>query len=194
MAPFKAITRLDWNYFRPFSVISELIVLYLMKGHLEYFSLANNVNKFGFNTDGSFQYLLSILGQFSAFLSHTTVQGGLYLSLSLGTPPVWSSLLELSMDWARVALSDSYIPSPPPRPPCTHWHSYIPPTPGSPKPKLGHRETIVVGCTTVLRIIIAPPLPTADLYLNLFCAAGGLRRSWGVGRSAPDSRPGLKIA
>ena len=61
-----------------------------MKGHFEYFSIANNGNKFGLNTDGSFQYLLSILGQFPAFLSHTTVsvQGGLYLSLSLGTPPV----------------------------------------------------------------------------------------------------------
>ena len=53
--------------------------------------------------------------------------------------------------------------------------------PGSPKPKLGHRETIVVVRTTVPRIIIAPPLPTADLYLNLFCAAGGLRRGGGLG-------------
>ena len=59
-----------------------------MKGLIQLISLANDDNKFGLNTDGSFQYILSILGQFPAFLSHTTVQGGLYLSLSLRAPPV----------------------------------------------------------------------------------------------------------
>ena len=42
--------------------------------------------------------------------------------------------------------------------------------PRSPKPKLGHWKTIV-HCPAYYNYS-PPPLPTGDLYLNLFCAAG----------------------
>ena len=89
-------------------MISELIVLYLMKGHLEYFSIANNGNKFGLNTDGSFQYLLSILGQFPAFLSHTTVQGGFIYHCPLELPlceALYWSFLWIGRAWHSLTVT-----------------------------------------------------------------------------------------
>ena len=138
---------------------------------------------FEFNTDGSFQCILSILGQFPAFLPHTR---GLYLSLSpcvkLSIGAFYGTLSQIGRAWRPVTVT--YHPRLLPRPPCPHWHSYIPPTPGSPNPKLGHRETIYYyNC---------PPLPTADLYLNLFCAAGGLRVGWGLGDLGPRFAAGVK--
>ena len=151
------------------------------------------------NLDSILMGLFNIYFLFWANFQHSCPtplsKGALSITVPWNSPSVKLSIGAFYGLGARVALSDSYIPSPPPRPPCTHWHSYIPPTPGSPKPKLGHRETIVVGCTTVLRIIIAPPSSTYSRSLSQFVLCrGGAEESWGVGRSAPDSRPGLKIA
>ena len=84
---------------------------------------------------------LSILGQFPAFLLHTSVHKALSITVP-GTLSVWSSLFELSMEFSsklrgRVA-EDSYIPCSPLLVGCSlttmhalaHWHSYIPITLG----------------------------------------------------------------
>ena len=78
-------------------------------------------------------------------------------------PSVWSSLFELSMEFsfklrARVA-EDSYIPCSVAHhfsflvrwPPCTHWHigTVTYQSHWEAKTKLGHQETIVLGCCTV---------------------------------------------
>lgn len=128
---------------------------------------------FEFNTDGSFQCILSISGPISSIPAPH--QRALSLTVPLCEALYWS-FLWIGRAWRPVTVT--YHPRLLPRPPCTHWHSYIPPAPGSPNPKLGHRETIYL-CPAYYN---CPPLPTADLYLNLFCAAGGLREGWwGVG-------------
>ena len=119
-------------------------------------------------------------------------------------PSVWSSLFELSMEFspklrARVA-EDSYIPCSVAHhfsflvrwPPCTHWHigTVTYQSHWEAKTKLGHQETIVLGCCTVPAYYnYSSLLHSGDLYLNLFCATGGRQ-----GRLAPDSQSGLKIA
>ena len=102
---------------------------------------------------------LSILGQFPAFLLHTSVHralsitvpgfplcGALYLSF------LWSSLPNCERAWQRTVTYHAHHCSFVVRwPPCTHWHigTVTYQSHWEAKTKLGHQETIVLGCCTV---------------------------------------------
>ena len=132
---------------------------------------------FEFNTDGSFQCILSISGPISSIpaphqraLSLTVPSSSPCVKLSIGA---FYGLGARGAPWQLHTILASF-----------HDHHV-------------HIGTVTYHqhqgvqipswvterqSTSVPRIIIAPPLPTADLYLNLFCAAGGLREGWwGVG-------------
>ena len=129
---------------------------------------------FEFNTDGSFQCILSISGPISSIPAPH--QRALSLTVPLCEALYWSFLWNSLPDWARVAPRDSYIPSSPPS--TTTMYTFGTVTYHQ------HQGVQIPSWVTERQstIIIAPPLPTADLYLNLFCAAGGLREGWwGVG-------------
>ena len=135
---------------------------------------------FEFNADGSFQCALSILGQFPAFLPHTRLHRALSITVPSSSPCVKLSIGELSMELSQIGrawhpVTVTYHPCLP-RPPCTHWHSYIPPTPGSPKPKLGHlRETIaVVRTSSVPAYYNCSPLYLQQISISIcFVPRGG---------------------
>ena len=139
---------------------------------------------FEFNTDGSFQCILSISGPISSIPAPH--QRALSLTVPLCEALYWS-FLWIGRAWRPVTVT--YHPRLLPRPPCTHWHSYIPPAPGSPNPKLGHRETIYYyNCP--------PSTYSRSLSQFVLCrggAEGGLVGGWWQ-ISGPDSQPGLKIA
>ena len=133
---------------------------------------------FVLNTDGSFQCTLSIPGQFPAFLPHTTVHRALSITVPWSSPCVKLSIgafYGALSDWARVALRDSYIPSSPlPRPPCTHWHSYIPPTPGVQSPSWVTGRQLSWCALLSSRIIIAPLLYLQQISISIcFVPRGG---------------------
>ena len=106
---------------------------------------------------------LSILGQFPAFLLHTSVHkalsitvpgfplcGALYLSF------LWSSLPNCERAWPRTVTYRAQLLTTARLfvvrwPPCTHWHigTVTYQSHWEAKTKLGHQETIVLGCCTV---------------------------------------------
>ena len=81
-----------------FFVCSELIPH--ERAHSVNFPWQMMTTNFGLNTDGTFQCVLSILGQFPAFLAHTTVHRALSITVPLKLPLcealywsfLWSSL------------------------------------------------------------------------------------------------------
>ena len=139
---------------------------------------------------------LSILGQFPAFLLHTSVHKALSITVP-GTLSVWSSLFELSMEFSsklrgRVA-EDSYIPCSPLLVRCSlttmhalaHWHSYIPVTLGGQRPSWVTKRQLSWGAVLSLRIIITPLSSTFRRSLSQFvlCHRGAGRV--GVGQIGP---------
>ena len=128
---------------------------------------------------------LSILGQFPAFLLHTSVHKALSITVpgfplceALYLSFLWSSLPNCEGAWQRTVTYHAHhccwlIVR---WPPCTHWHigTVTYQSHWEAKTKLGHQETIVLGCCTVPAYYnYFSLLHSGDLYLNLFCATGG---------------------
>ena len=147
---------------------------------------------------------LSILGQFPAFLLHTSVHKALSITVpgfplceALYLSFLWSSLPNCERAWLRTVTYHAHHFSFVVRwPPCTHWHigTVTYQSHWEAKTKLGHQETIVLGCCTV---------PAYYNYSSLFyiqeisisiCFVPRGAAGWGLGRLAPDSQSGLKIA
>ena len=140
---------------------------------------------FVLNTDGYFQCTLSIPGQFPAFLPHTTVHRALSITVPWSSPCVklsigafYGALSQIGRAWHSVTVT--YHPHL-----CHDHHVHIGTVtyhrPRESKAQVGSLGDNCRGvhyCPPYYNC--SPPLPTADLYLNLFCAAGGLRRGGGL--------------